>query len=164
MSRTIKRIQNGVEKVIHFHTSNVIKGVRNILKSGKDFNANFYHSMEKLVIDGLEDIDSRLNRQETDDISDDQSEDDDEIETNILTEYCFGEIYGPNYGIRTLLEFEEECNEGSTCSADIDGDFATEQNEDIRPTTVNVKRNFDFHMTNKGKLFLDFIRALFRYR
>ena len=164
MARTIKRIQKGIEKVMHFHSYNVVKGVRNILKSGKEFSANFYHSMEKLVIDGLEDIDSRLNRQENDDVSDDQAEDDDETETNILTDYCFGEIYGPNYGIRTLLEFEEECDEGSTCSADIDGDSASEQNVDIGPTTGNVKRYFDHHITNKGKLLLDFFRESYRYR
>ena len=152
MSRAIKRIQKGFEKIISFHSYNVIKGARKILKEGKDFGTNFYQSMEKLIVDGLEDIDNRLNRKTTDEIDDDQVEDDDEFDTNVLTDFCFGEIYGPNYGIRTFLEFEEECDEGSTCSEDIDSDSAIDQNLDIDTTSADVKRNF--HFSYKGNYFL----------
>ena len=78
-------------------------------------------------------------RLENEDDLDDQEETDDEFDTNVLTDFCFGDIYGPNYGIRTFLEFEEECEEGSTCVKDIDIDSPT------CPSTTN------FYVWNNGK-------------
>ena len=151
MCRTVKRIHRGFEKIVHHHTYNVVKGAQNILKSGKDFNAKFYNSMDKLIFDGLEDIDNRLNKKETNDFSDDQLETDDEIETNVLTDYCFGEVHGANYGIRTFLEFEEECDEGSTCAADIDPDSDDESNSDNATNEDRNSKIFDVDFSENSK-------------
>ena len=151
MRRVIKRIQKGYERIVYFHSHNVIKGARKLLKSGMDLTTKFYKSMEKLVFDGIEDIDNRLNRIETEDDFDDQEEDDDEFDTNVLTDFCFGDIYGPNYGIRTFLEFEEECDEGSTCTKDINEDSSLEQNPDNDPMTETIKRQFNHLNSPKGK-------------
>ena len=150
MKRIIKRIQKGFERIVNFHSHNVIKGVRNTLKLGYDFNTKFYESMEKLIFDGFEDIDNRLNRVESDDSFDDQEEDGDDMDTNILTDFCFGDIYGPNYGIRTFLEFEDECEEGSTCIKDIDIDSTPEQNSDNDPVIDTIERRFSNHISTKG--------------
>ena len=37
-------------------------------------------------------------------------------EPNVLLEFCFPDIYGPNFGFSTLIEFEEECIVGEGCS------------------------------------------------
>ena len=73
-----------------------------------------------MISDSLEDIDNRLNKLPQEGSEEDFEEEEDDSGNNILVEYCFGEIYGPNYGIRTLLEFEEECEEGVNCAEDMD--------------------------------------------
>ena len=47
----------------------------------------------------------------------DDDEDPDEEEENALLRYCFADIYGPNFGFRTLVEFSEVCedDEGRSC-------------------------------------------------
>ena len=47
----------------------------------------------------------------------DDDEDVDESEQNALLQYCFADLYGANYGFRTLLEYDEECTEGATCDS-----------------------------------------------
>ena len=44
-------------------------------------------------------------------------EDLNEEEENALLRYCFADIYGPNFGFRTLVEFSEVCedDEGRSC-------------------------------------------------
>ena len=42
-------------------------------------------------------------------------EDLDQEEENALLRYCFADIYGPNFGFRTLVEFNEVCEEGQSC-------------------------------------------------
>ena len=151
MKRIVKRIQKGFERIMYFHSHNVIKGVRNIIKSGKEFNSNFYEAMKALIYDGIEDIDNRLNKIETDGSFDAQEEDDDDFDTNILTDFCFGDIYGPNYGIRTFLEFEEECEEGSTCVKDIDIDSPTEEDFQNNIIPDDIERDFDHLTSIKGR-------------
>ena len=143
MTRILARMKKGFQRIVHFHSNNVIKGVHNIVKSGKEFDRNFYQSMEKLILDGIEDIDNRLNKIDTDDSFDSQQEDKDDFDTNILTDFCFGDIYGPNYGIRTFLEFEEECDEESTCAEDIDIDTPTEEERETEPAIDDIERRFD---------------------
>ena len=67
----------------------------------------------------------------------DDEEDLDEEEENALLRYCFADIYGPNFGFRTLVEFSEVCEdeEGRSCdnSESLDGrgndtDISTEDN------------------------------------
>ena len=116
MSRAIKRIQQGSKKIVNFYGRNLVKGIRKLIISGKDITS----AVEKLIADSLEDIDNRLNKLPQEDSEEDFEEEDDDSGNNILVDYCFGEIYGPNYGIRTLLEFEEECEEGVDCAEDID--------------------------------------------
>ena len=33
-------------------------------------------------------------------------------------QYCFGDIYGENYGFRTIVEFDESCEEGVNCDCE----------------------------------------------
>ena len=128
MSKTLKRIERGFKSIIDFHVRNVIDGIQKLIRSGKDVK----QSVSKLLSDGWEDIDRRLNKPPTD--SEDEFEDEIEFENNVLINYCFDEIYGPNYGIRTLLEYEEECEEGE-CSANIGVDRDTKSKND---TDVNI--------------------------
>ena len=93
----------------------MIKGVIKILETGK----NVKQFTEKMASDAIEDIDRRLNRPRNDPLVNDEEEDD-ETEVNALVEYCWGEIYGKNYGIRTLLEYEQECENAATCNEDND--------------------------------------------
>ena len=44
----------------------------------------------------------------------------DDEEENVLLQFCFGELYGPNYGVRTIIEFDEigDCDEeGVDCDS-----------------------------------------------
>ena len=152
MKRVVKRINRGLEKIVQFYSYNVINGARKILQSGKDFNVKFYQSMEKLITDGIEDIDNRLNKKKIDDFMDDDAlVEEDDSETNVLTDYCFGDIYGPNYGIRTFIEFEEECEEGSTCIADIEPESNNEIDTDKDEIEDHIPRNFDIHFEENGE-------------
>ena len=152
MKRVVKRINRGLEKIVQFYSYNVINGARKILQSGKDFNVKFYQSMEKLITDGIEDIDNRLNKKKIDDFMDDDAlVEEDDSETNVLTDYCFGDIYGPNYGIRTFIEFEEECEEGSTCIADIEPESNNEIDTDKDEIEDRIPRNFDIHFGENGE-------------
>ena len=67
----------------------------------------------------IDDIDNRLNRSGYDSYFDEEKEGEEDSEDNVLINYCFGPIMGPNYGVRTLIEYEEECEEGTTCADDI---------------------------------------------
>ena len=67
----------------------------------------------------------------------DDEEDLDEEEENALLRYCFADIYGPNFGFRTLVEFSEVCedDEGRSCDnlqsieeSDNDTDTSPEDN------------------------------------
>ena len=152
MKRVIKRINRGLEKIVQFYSYNVINGARKILQSGKDFNVKFYQSMEKLITDGIEDIDNRLNEKKIDNfIDDDALVEEDDSETNVLTDYCFGDIYGPNYGIRTFIEFEEECEEDSTCIAYIEPESNNEIDTDEDEIEDRIPRNFDIHFGENGE-------------
>ena len=45
----------------------------------------------------------------------DDEEDLNEADENVLLRYCFVDIYGPNFGFRTLIEVAEVCEEGRIC-------------------------------------------------
>ena len=60
----------------------------------------------------------------------DDEEDFDEFEPNVLLQYCFPDVYGPNYGFRTLLSYEDECEVGESC--DSDGETLDICNGDLR--------------------------------
>ena len=60
----------------------------------------------------------------------------DDIDNNPLLRYCFGELYGENYGVRTLLEYDEECTIGDTCLAN--GTLIDEESEVLRPKRGNL--------------------------
>ena len=34
----------------------------------------------------------------------------------MFLEYCFPDIYGPKFGFSTLIEFEDECIVGESCT------------------------------------------------
>ena len=64
-------------------------------------------------------------------------EDLDQEEENALLRYCFADIYGPNFGFRTLVEFNEVCEEGQGCDdlqpirgSSIDTENFSEENSD----------------------------------
>ena len=64
-------------------------------------------------------------------------EDLDQEEENALLWYCFADIYGPNFGFRTLVEFNEVCEEGQSCDdlqpirgSSIDTEIFSEENLD----------------------------------
>ena len=126
ISRTITRIRKGIKNIINFHQYNVINGLQLIFKKGKDV----HQSINSFASDSLKDIDNRLNRQH-DDTSDEFKEEMKDTSTNILVDYCFGEIFGKNYGIRTFLEYEEECEEGLTCAQDINSNTDEDDSVDI---------------------------------
>ena len=48
-------------------------------------------------------------------LEDDESFDD--SDDNPLLQYCFSEHYGDNFGVRTLMEYDEECTIGESCLA-----------------------------------------------
>ena len=94
--------------------------------------------MGTVISDALDDINVRLNQPKSDSFFDHEKEQD-SSEDNILVNYCFGEILGPNYGIRTLLEYEEECVEGETCDEDIDSE--TENDFEADGFDINSRGN-----------------------
>ena len=64
-------------------------------------------------------------------------EDLEQDEENALLRYCFADIYGPNFGFRTLVEFNEVCEEGQSCDdlqpisgSNIDTEVFLEENSD----------------------------------
>ena len=34
----------------------------------------------------------------------------------MFLEFCFPDVFGPNFGFSTLIEFEDECIVGETCN------------------------------------------------
>ena len=115
MKKTLSRIQRGLNKILLGYQYNLIKGIRKVVLETK----NVYKTVEEVISDALHEIDNRLNRSGYNSFLD-QEEDEEPSEDNLLVEYCFGGIMGPNYGVRTLLEYEEECDENDTCENDID--------------------------------------------
>ena len=67
----------------------------------------------------------------------DAEEDLDESEANVLLEFCFADLYGANYGFRTIIEYDEECIEGVTCDAT--GESIEDENGNGRHTLKNKK-------------------------
>ena len=125
MKRTFKRIRRGFENVFDTYRYNLIRGFGNIIKTAD----NIHDAMGTVISDALDDINTRLNEPKSDTVLE-QEEEQVSSEDNILVNYCFGEILGPNYGIRTLLEYEEECEEGVTCEEDIDGETEDDSGAD----------------------------------
>jgi len=125
MERTFQRIQRGFENVVDTYRFNLMKGLRVIMKIGY----NIHDSIETVISDALHDIDNRINRSQGDTFLD-QEEEQGPSDDNILVNYCFGEINGPHFGVRTLIEYEEECVEGLTCGEDINDDAEDDSEAD----------------------------------
>ena len=124
MKRFSKRIQKGFQKLANFYVHNVIKAVTKIVNTG----VNIEESAKSIVSDILKDINQRLNRQDSDLVLE-QEDEVDESEENALAQFCYGQIFGKNYGIRTFLEYEEECEDGITCKDDIDANLTNDAEE-----------------------------------
>ena len=69
----------------------------------------------------------------------------DDEEENALLQYCFGDIYGENYGFRTVIEFDEECEEG-----EVDCDLNLED-ENIRGEEQFTNRRPE-EFTSRGNI------------
>ena len=143
MKRTFKRMRHGFERIIDIYTYNLVRGFRNVLHTTN----NIQHAIKTVVSDALEDIDRRLNRSQRDPFLD-QEEEQGPSEDNLLVSYCFGAILGPNYGMRTLLEYEEECQIGTTCVEDIENEAGDDSEED----GFDSNRRGNRHILNKGYL------------
>ena len=52
----------------------------------------------------------------------------DDEDENLLNNYCFEDLYGPKFGLRSLLDYEKVCEEGSECQLKID-QFSDNENE-----------------------------------
>ena len=120
-------MQRGFENILDAYLYNMVKGVRNIVMATN----NIKKTVEQIASDAIDDIDERLNKSGHDAFLDDEEEEE-EPEDNILVNYCFGPIMGSNYGARTLLEYEEECNEGTTCADDIDPVDRNSEKDNLR--------------------------------
>ena len=59
----------------------------------------------------------------------DGEEEVDEEEENVLLQYCFGDIYGENYGFRTVVDFDEICEEGVDCDLNLDEGNVSSEDE-----------------------------------
>ena len=74
---------------------------------------------------------------------------DDEVDNPLLS-YCFEELYGNNYGVRSFIEFEDTCNE------DVEDCLADEEpiaNEDLVLIESNVRAN-NYKKRKRGYLFI----------
>ena len=106
--------------------------MQNIIHAGKISSS----AIDGIVQDVIEDIDRRVNHGGIyDEPTFFQDEDDeiDEEEENVLNQYCFEDLYGPNFGFRSLLEYETECEEdsdiGRRCQEGLD-EFSDNNNLD----------------------------------
>ena len=134
IKRTISQIQRGIENILYGYTYNLTKGIRKIVATAK--------SIEKVVSDVIDDIDNRLNRSGYDSFFHEDEEGDEDSEDNVLINYCFGPINGPNYGVRTLITYEEQCEEGTTCAEDItpSADGSETENANVFNDRGNIYR------------------------
>ena len=124
MEKTISRIHKGFQNAMFAYQYNLVKGIRNVVMSTNKIK----YSIEKVVLDAIEDINRRINTSAFDRLIDEEAEEEETSDSNIIIDYCFGPIMGENYGVRTLLEYEEECQENITCAEDISGDSSETEN------------------------------------
>ena len=106
--------------------------MQNIIRAGKISSS----AINDIVQDVIEDIDRRVNHGGRDDkptFFQDEDDEIDEEEENVLNQYCFEDLYGPNFGFRSLLEYEKECEEdsdtGRRCQQGLD-EFSDDNNLD----------------------------------
>ena len=62
----------------------------------------------------------------------------DSQEYNVFLEYCFPDIYGPNFGFSTLIEFEDECIIGQSCT---DTGESMDIEEDLNDSEIDIGMN-----------------------
>ena len=101
--------------------------MQNIVQAGRISTS----AIDGIVKDVIEDIDRRVNHGGKDD-EDTFFEDEDEAEEeeeNVLNQYCFEDLYAANFGFRSLLEYEKECEEDSECQQGLDA-FADENDDE----------------------------------
>ena len=68
-----------------------------------------------------------------------------------MNQYCFEDLYGPNFGFRSLLEYEKECEEdsdiGRRCQEGLD-EFSDDNNLDderfeLEPIDGKISNTYD---------------------
>lgn len=62
----------------------------------------------------------------------------DEEEENALVQYCFSDLYGPNFGFRTRVDFEEQCEVGVDCESNLEED----ENDDEEQSFAEEKGEY----------------------
>ena len=72
-------------------------------------------------------------------------------EDDPLLRYCYPLLYGPNYGFRTLVEFDDECPEGDACNEENDEQVIenVENGDEIPNRNIETKERYDpgiFHI------------------
>ena len=83
-------------------------------------------------------------------VDDDDSFDD--FDDNPLLQYCFSEHYGDNFGVRTLMEYDEECTIGESCLAN--GTTIQVEREVLRwkrGNLMNICKQLSLYLTCHGK-------------
>ena len=126
ITKILGRISRGFYKIVSGYVNGVSTGMENIIRAGKISTS----AIDGIVQDVVEDIDRRVNHGGKDE-DDTFFQDDDEIdndEENVLNQYCFEDLYGANFGFRSLLEYEKECEEDSECQVGLDA-FSDESND-----------------------------------
>ena len=132
ISSTFSRVIRGANRIISGYALGVMKGINNMLIAGK----LAHNAIDSIIKDILEDIDNRINKGRSDeDSSFFQNEDIDDLreeeDENLLNKYCFEDLYGPKFGLRSLLDYEKVCEEGSECQLNIDQFTDNENDKDI---------------------------------
>ena len=136
VKKIISRIQRGLENVLDAYYYNMIKGIRKVVMAKNTVQK----TIGKVISEALEDIDRRLNRSGFDAYIDDEEEEEEPSENDLLVNYCFGPIMGPHFGVRTLLEYEEQCEEGISCESDIES-----SDDDFEPENRNFSTRGNSH-------------------
>ena len=134
-SNVLGRISRGFFKIVNGYINGVSTGMQNIIQVGKISSS----AIDGIVQDVIEDIDRRVNhggRDDQDTFFQDEDDKVDQEEENVLEQYCFADLYGPNFGFRSLLEYEKECEEGSECQKDLDA-FPDEDDLDLDLEPIN---------------------------
>lgn len=103
-------------------------------------------AIDGIVKDVIEDVDRRVNHGDSDDEDTFfEDEDEDEDDENVLNQYCFEDLYAANFGFRSLLEYEKECEEGSECQQGLDA-FADEEDNEENFAQDKIDGIYDIYM------------------
>ena len=125
--------------------------MQNIIHAGKISSS----AIDGIVQDVIQDIDRRVNhggRNDKPTFFQDEDDEIDEDKENVLNQYCFEDLYGPNFGFRSLLEYEKECEEdsdiGRRCQEGLD-EFSDDDNNlddegfELEPIDGKISNTYD---------------------